>query len=253
MNDQAKAVSRPWRRFLRFSVRGLIVVVLVVGGWLGWIVRSARIQREAIAGIKEDGGSTYYDRAFYLQMRFDHGSYLQYGEFSSGSVWPPKWLVDAIGVDYFANVAQVFIRHPSDAVLSHVEKLGKVRAISIIEIKEMSDASLSHFNTQSHLLGLNLLGAHQVGDAGVLHLKNLTSLKVLDLSSTRVSDAGLVHLARLTKLSWLSLGSTLVTDAGLKHLTLLNNLSTLDVRGTKVTEAGVKELQQALPNLNILR
>ena len=37
MNDQGKPVSRPWRRFLRFSVRGMIVIVLLVGGWLGWM------------------------------------------------------------------------------------------------------------------------------------------------------------------------------------------------------------------------
>ena len=50
MNDQAKPISRHWRSFLRFSVRGLIVLVLVIGGWLGWIVRthgfSARLWRQ---------------------------------------------------------------------------------------------------------------------------------------------------------------------------------------------------------------
>ena len=56
MTDQAKPVSRPWRRFLRFSVRGMIVLVLVIGGWLGWIVRSARIQREAVAAIEKSAG-----------------------------------------------------------------------------------------------------------------------------------------------------------------------------------------------------
>ena len=45
MNDQARPVSRPWRRFLRFSVRGMIVLALVIGGCLGWVARSARIQR----------------------------------------------------------------------------------------------------------------------------------------------------------------------------------------------------------------
>ena len=39
MPDQAKPVARPWRRFLRFSVRGLIVLVLVIGAGLGWTVR----------------------------------------------------------------------------------------------------------------------------------------------------------------------------------------------------------------------
>ena len=49
----AVPVARPWRRFLRFSVRGLIVLVLVIGVWLGWLVRSARIQREAVAAIRK--------------------------------------------------------------------------------------------------------------------------------------------------------------------------------------------------------
>ena len=39
MPVEPQPVSRPWRRFLRFSVRGMIVAVLLVSGWLGWIVR----------------------------------------------------------------------------------------------------------------------------------------------------------------------------------------------------------------------
>ena len=38
MTDQAKPVSRPWRRFLRLSVRGLIVLVLLIGAGFGWLV-----------------------------------------------------------------------------------------------------------------------------------------------------------------------------------------------------------------------
>jgi hypothetical protein len=61
LTDQAKSASRPSRRFLRFSVRGLIVLVLVIGAGLGWLVRSARIQREAVVAIVEDGGVVVYD------------------------------------------------------------------------------------------------------------------------------------------------------------------------------------------------
>jgi hypothetical protein len=57
----AVPISRPWRRFVRFSVRGMIVVVLLVGGWLGWIVRCARIQREAVAAITKSGGLVDYN------------------------------------------------------------------------------------------------------------------------------------------------------------------------------------------------
>ena len=57
----ADPVSRPWRRFLRFSVRGLIVLVLVVGAWGGWIVRGARVEREAVTVIEKAGGKVRPD------------------------------------------------------------------------------------------------------------------------------------------------------------------------------------------------
>jgi hypothetical protein len=53
--------AHTWRRFLRFSVRGLIVFVIVVGAGLGWFVRQAHVQRDAVAAIEEAGGSVRYD------------------------------------------------------------------------------------------------------------------------------------------------------------------------------------------------
>ena len=52
MPEQAKSVARPWRRYLRFSVRGLIVFVLVFGVWLGWIVRR---QESSVRQSRESG------------------------------------------------------------------------------------------------------------------------------------------------------------------------------------------------------
>src|SRR5271167_2173291 len=88
--------SRPWRRFLRFSVRGLIVVVLVIGAWLGWLVRSARIQREAVAAIERAGGN----------VTFDSG-WTENTTNRPREPWAPEWLVDQIGIDYFAHVCAV--------------------------------------------------------------------------------------------------------------------------------------------------
>jgi hypothetical protein len=59
MPDQPlPSTQRPW---LRLSVRGLIVLVLVTGGWLGWIVHRARVQREAVVAIERAGGMVWYD------------------------------------------------------------------------------------------------------------------------------------------------------------------------------------------------
>lgn len=49
------------RQWLRISVRGLIVLVLIIGAGLGWIVHGVRSQREAVAAIRRDGGAVLYD------------------------------------------------------------------------------------------------------------------------------------------------------------------------------------------------
>src|SRR5262245_2160868 len=96
MTDQAKLISRPWRRFLRFSVRGMIVVVLVVGGWLGWIVRCATIQREAVLALQKGKAYVVYK-----------GDHRKGPRFEDEKFWVLKRLEDSLGVDYFDHVSVV--------------------------------------------------------------------------------------------------------------------------------------------------
>ncbi len=211
-------VLRRWRRYVRFSVRGLLVLVLVIGVWLGWIVHQARVQRYAVATIKAAGGSVNYD------WEWSDGK-----SFPGGKPWAPRWLTDLIGVDVFGHVTGVFLytsSTPTDEVIVQVGRL-----------------------TRLELLGLG----PSASDKGLEHWKGLTNLSVLDLSSTQVTDAGLAHLKGLTNLFFLSLDSTQVTDAGLAHLKGLTNLSFLSLHGTPVTDARLKELKLALPSLWILR
>jgi hypothetical protein len=62
MSSQPDPVPHPWRKYLRFSMRGLIVVVLVMGAGLGWIVHQAHVQRDAVAAALKTGGAVSYDR-----------------------------------------------------------------------------------------------------------------------------------------------------------------------------------------------
>jgi hypothetical protein len=54
------ALSSRWRRYLRISVRGLLVLVLGLGVALGWMVNRADVQRNAVAAIKRAHGSVGY-------------------------------------------------------------------------------------------------------------------------------------------------------------------------------------------------
>ena len=226
----ARPVARPWRRYLRVSVRGLIVLVLVIGGGLGWMVRQAHIQREAVAAITKAGGYAHYN------WEWTNGNPVQ-----GGKPWAPAWLVDLIGVDYFGHVTDAtIINWETDAAIAQVECLTRLQRLNLYG-SGITDAWLEHISGLTNLTELDLART-QVTDVGLSHLKARSNLSNLSLSSTRVTDAGLARLTGLSNLSQLDLNFTNVTDAGLVHLKVLSKLSSLEVIGTWVTAAGVKEL-----------
>jgi len=260
----AGPVSRPWRRYARFSVRGLIVLVLVIGVWLGWIVRSVRIQRDAVTAIEKAHGRVMYD------WQWKNGR-------STPRVGPWRGLVDLLGVDYFNHVTWVVFpgeatdaemahlgnlaridtlvldpSNVSDLGLAHLDRLTSLRWLSISSSVGSTDTRIMRLKTLTRLQGLNL-DRTDVTDAGLPHLKGLTGLELLGLSDTGITDSGLAHLGGLTNLHWLDLHGTQVTDAGMAHLKGLTKLSNLFLEGTQVTDAGEKELKQALPTLKIFR
>ena len=102
-------------------------------------------------------------------------------------------------------------------------------------------------------LGWLELNGTSVGDAGLAHLVGHSKLVFLHLDRTNVTDAGLTHLSKMSGLQVLMLKNTDVSDAGLEHLKANSRLHTLVVSGTNVTDAGVLRLQQALPELKIVR
>jgi internalin A len=266
----AETVSRPWRRFLRFSVRGMIVAVLLIGGWLGWIVRSARIQRDAVAAIRRADGFVLYDWEWCNGRKFP------------GKPWAPDWLIRAIGVDYFGRAAcvtyfrrvdnfneallverQKHPRHPDytppyfrvrvpgydGAFAADLKSLADLSDLNLSST-DVTDDGLANFAGLTSLVRLNLEGT-QITDAGLIQLERLTKIEYLALSGNRITDAGLLHLTGLAKLWALDLRDTQVTDSGLRHLERIPSLSSLDLRGTQVTDAGLKQLHEALPGLSI--
>jgi hypothetical protein len=167
-------------------VRGLLVLVLMIGAALVWFVSTARTQRDAVAAIERAGGSVGYHTGW------THKQFPKVQE-----LWAPKWLVDAIGIDYFDRVDSVGFYGNGHAVctdeaLVHVGRLPGLRFLSV-------DGGI-------------------VTDTGLTHVKGLTNLDELNLRSTQITDAGLADLKRLTKLYRLYLGGSQVTDLGVKEL-----------------------------------
>jgi hypothetical protein len=76
--------KRPCRSYLRFSLRGLIVLVLGIGGWMGWMVHTARVQRNSVAAIQKIDGTVRYD------WERKGGRSIP-----NGKTWGPRWISSA--------------------------------------------------------------------------------------------------------------------------------------------------------------
>ena len=249
----AVPVSPPWRRCLRFSVRGLIVAVLLIGAGMGWIVRSADIQRTAVAAIRAAGGTVHYD------WEWKNGS-----PFPLGKPKVPGWLVNQIGIDCFSDVVAVDLVNlrSTDAALAHVGRLSRLEHLCLL-LTDVTKAGLFHLKGQKRLKVLGL-GYTFAGDAGLVRLGELTSLQQLDLSGCDLTDDGLKHLKEMRSLRSLNLeNNPRVSGIGLAYLKNLQSLTQLRFgsagykiardENSPVNDAGIRDLKQALPNLSINR
>src|SRR5579883_1436649 len=161
--ETTNPVSHPrwWRRFApRLSLRALMMLVLLFGGWLGWVVHHARVQRDAVRAVARAGGGVLYDWQIESgKVRVIKGS----NKISNEVPWWPKWLVKRLGVEYFGSVHQVSFW--SDAIARPSDEI------------DQALAQVGHLSRLEHLA----LVRSQVSDAGLVHLESLSSLKALTL------------------------------------------------------------------------
>ena len=228
------------RRFLQFSLRALLVFVLLVSLGMSWLavkLEKARRQKEAVEAIERAGGFAKYDYQFH-----DHKLIALSAESPA-----PKWARALLGDDFFHDVTVMGLR--SSAGDDEAIYLTRLTALEVLFLTEsqITDAGLEHLKGMTKL-GLLCLSDTQVTDAGLTNIEGLTNLYNLNLSSTEITDAGLKHLKGLPNLEVLHLMHTATTDAGLEHLRGLTSLEVLDLSGTQVTDAGLKHLK-GLTNL----
>jgi hypothetical protein len=241
-------------------VRGLIVLVLIVGVCLGWIahvIRSAQRQRDAVAAVRNVLGSVLYDWQFEgSRVRVKPGTNTISNEVP---VWP-KWLVDRLGPDFFGHVTQVSFGRPGissgqfDEALAYVGQMDRLTDLTLIR-SPVTDTGLAHLRGLKDLESLMLRGCTGFSDAGLVHLERMADLKGLYLDDAKVTDAGLAHLRGLARLESLGLDRAGVTGAGLAHLDGMSRLRFLNLRQTRVTDAGLTRLKalKGLRSLNLER
>ncbi len=265
---EAAANRRWWQRLrVRISMRTLMVLVLLIGGGLGWVVRGARIQREAVAAIENEGG-VYYD----WQWDLEKDTVL---DPSKARLSTPKWLIDWVGVDYFHRVHGIMLGTrfgpaiPED-LMAQVARIEGLEYLSVDGEWANSDAMIAHFRsltrlreleldlsnpTQVSLLrelpnlkGLEHLAVSHVTDSNLTQLLGLTRLKWLMIQGSGITNDGLAQLSGLTGLEELILQSTVINDAGMNFLSGMSYLKSLDLSRANISDAGLEVLAK-IPGL----
>ena len=257
MSKTPKVLKRDYR-WSRYGLRTVFVVLTIGCMCLAWMARNihqAEEQREAIEAIRKMGGEVWYD------YQREEESWV-----SPGDPPFPAWLLNLLGIDFFAKVKWVAFWDVgvSDLDLTWLAK-------QKLERLDLDERSVNDVTPLANTMGLEQLTLKSASVNDVTPLAKLTTLRGLNLRSTQVSDV--TPLAELKNLRRLDLAGTHVTDvsplAGLTNLQELDlsytpvsdvtplaglkNLTHLRLGPTQVNAKQVEKLKQALPNCTIER
>jgi hypothetical protein len=254
------------RRWLRFGLRTLLMLVTILCVLLGWFMHGVQKQRKAAARLEKHGAIFDYFPAFAMQpwsnycpgpMRARLNALLPSND------WKRLTGVDIGSPDFRDEDLEILRDLPylddlrltntslTDAGLSRLASI-EAENLRLLDLShtEITDAGLAEL---SHLKGLGwlFLGGNGITDAGLKHVAKLADLEYLSLDDTRVTDAGIAHLRSLQKLDELSLDRTSVTGDCLEDLAATGSLRILDLRETEVRGEGLAQLAR-LPKLEVL-
>jgi hypothetical protein len=227
------------RRWLRFSLRSLLVVVTLFGVWLGIKVDQARRQKRAVETLRSMGAEVWYDH-----QRKENGSFDVRIDLDV-----PNWVRELCGDDFFQTVTGIFLlrgarlnsegevpRAITDedlqclADLPHLEQL-------VINQAPITDAGMAHLRHPERLRAV-MLDDTDVGDDFVRRLQGAVELEGLGLEGTKVTDDAVAKLTGLTKLQILRLART---DTGDRALVPFAEHELIALRlGRKTTNAGLR-------------
>ena len=130
--------------------------------------------------------------------------------------------------------------------------LTKAQRDAIAKLNEIGEVRMG--DPQDDLIPrrFNFTYSDKANDDHLVPMRELTTFKLIILSRGAITDAGLKHLDTQESLEALVIGDTKVTEAGVLSLRRHKNLKGLELTNLDVSAAAIKQLQDALPNCEII-
>jgi hypothetical protein len=269
MSSQSQSVgSRGARRWMRFQLRTLFVLVTIAAVWLGLTMKQLRDRERAVSRILEFGGAVGYN----YQFDPDH-NYKQ-----SAAPPGPQWLRTLFGPQCNVRVVlveldleggsratdqdlELLLNFPdlralewgnspiTDEGLRHIGRLKRLESLALKDCTALTDEGLSQLGSLQQLTNLSLVRCRMNG-SGLRHLTPLP-IQVLSLNYTPVTDDNLGVVATWSGMTNLTLQGTKLTDRALVNFRELKKLRELDLNRTVVSDGGLVHLT-GLANLSHL-
>lgn len=255
--------TKPNRRWKTISLRGLLLLVVAIAVWLGWIVHKARQQRETVAALQKFGGFVHYDWEFVNgPVKVPQGNLLwkpTWGKFTPDKKpWASIWLRRTLGDEYFQSIAHVSLyvdikkgvadatwvnMGPADNALRMLATQQTVRTLQLGG-DQVTDDNLAYVGQMTGLEELIISWGYRLTDKGFAHLGGLKNLRILYIDSSKMTDAGLETIGKLTNLEELQIAGAGFSDQGLAHLQNLARLKHLSLGDGNqlISDAGATSL-----------
>ena len=203
--------ANPWCRWLRFSLRALLVFTFVIGIWLGWLTNSARKQQRAAAWVNDHRGSVYYD---FDMIKDAHGNWIAESN-DPGWKWiplPHAWKSPVV-IDCEWNVTGAALF----GAPSNIQPLADLTRLEFLAVSGKQLSDIKPLARLRSLRELRLLGP-------ITNIDALASLDNLATLSLYTGDVDLAPLAKLQGIRKLHLSSAISDLAPLKKLPQLKTL-----------------------------
>jgi hypothetical protein len=178
---------------MRYSIRTLLLALVVISMALGIYRHRAETQRDAVRVITSKGGEVVYQGVIFDRLPDWPGTGIRLPNY-------PNWLTNLLGPDYVATVVSVYIGRDDRSLRYERGFIGELGPL------------VNPNYPDPH--GANMI---DVQDGVIEQIGRLRNLVALDLAETNVSDDNLEQLSHLRSLAHLRLGNC-VTKPGVQRL-----------------------------------
>lgn len=226
------------RRWLSFSLRGMLVLITILCVFLGWIgPKWMEMKREEAAArkIQEAGGWVIYD------YHKEHDSTTSDEQPVPHGHYVLRYL---FGEHIFSRVVEIFFRDEGspNRVAAEFTKLKQLNHLAFLGRDILTDESIDHLIHVRNLATVRFFCA-SISPEQLKTLSQVETIEHLSLDGKTGTDFHLAQLPYFNNLKSLRLDSRFATDIGMQSIGNTESLEELELYGIpNVTDQGVSAL-----------